>query len=247
MTHWLYLPNLETTGNEAILEGIEATHAVRARRLRIDDLVCVFDGIGRSASARISEVTQRPLQVHLVIDDYEHRPPPAPRIHLVSALPKGDRQATMLDMATQLGMTDYTPLRCDRSVSQARVQTYDRWRRVLIESCKQSHRPWLPVLHPPVDLKDWIAQCAGTNAVNVIADKGGGTGDQAIENSLLNAESVCLVVGPEGGFSDTEREHLDEAKSEMLALGDGVLRVETAAVALIAFVGRLLSSDGSPP
>ena len=122
MTHWLYLPNLETTGNEAILEGVEATHAVRARRLRIDDLVCVFDGIGRSAAARISEVTQRPLQVHLVIDHYEHWPPPATRIHLVSALPEGDRQATMLDMATQLGMTDYTPLRCDRSVSQARVR-----------------------------------------------------------------------------------------------------------------------------
>ena len=85
MTHWLYLPNLETTGNEAILEGVEATHAVRARRLRIDDPVCVFDGIGRSAAARISEVTQRPLQVHLVINRYAQRPPPPTRIHLVSA------------------------------------------------------------------------------------------------------------------------------------------------------------------
>ena len=245
MIHWLYLPHLETAGDEAILEGIEATHAIRARRLRIDDSVCVFDGIGRTAAARINEVTQRPLQAHLVIDHHEHWPSPTTRIHLISALPKGDRQATMLDMATQLGMTDYTPLRCDRSVSQARVQAYDRWQRVLIESCKQSHRPWLPVLHPPVDLKEWIDQCAGTNAVNVIADKGGATGDPAIESCLLNTERVCLVVGPEGGFSDPEREHLDEAKFEMLSLGDGVLRVETAAVALIAFVGRLLSSDGS--
>ena len=88
MTHWLYLPNLETTGNEEILEGVEATHAVRARRLRIDDLVCVFDGIGRSAAARISEVTQRPLQVHLVIDHYEHWPPPATGFTLSALCPK---------------------------------------------------------------------------------------------------------------------------------------------------------------
>jgi len=247
MIHWLYLPHLETAGDEAILEGIEATHAIRARRLRIDDSVCVFDGIGRTAAARISEVTQRPLQVHLVIDHHEHWPSPTTRIHLISALPKGDRQATMLDMATQLGMTDYTPLRCDRSVSQARVQAYDRWRRVLIESCKQSHRPWLPVLYRPVDLKEWIGQCTGTNAVNVIADKRGATGGPAIESCLLNTERVCLVVGPEGGFSDPERERLDEAKFEMLSLGDGVLRVETAAVALIAFAGRVLVSTGSPP
>ena len=244
MTHWLYLPHLETAGEEAILEGTEAAHAVRARRLRIDDSVYVFDGIGRTAPARISEVTQRPLQVHLVIGQHEHRPRRAVRIHLVSALPKGDRQASMLDMATQLGMTDYTPLRCERSVSQARAPAYDRWHRVLIESCKQCHRPWLPVLHPPVDLKDWIGQCADRNAVNVIADKGAAADGQAIESRLLNAEHVCLVVGPEGGFSDAERQHLGRARSEMLSLGEGVLRVETAAVALTAFAGRLLASNG---
>ncbi|HCK76923.1 MAG TPA: hypothetical protein DHW07_07230 [Gammaproteobacteria bacterium] len=247
MTHWLYMPHLETAGKEAILEGAEAAHAVRARRLRIYDSVYVFDGAGRIAVARINDVTQRPLQVHLVIDQHKHRPSSAARIHLFSALPKGDRQATMLDMATQLGMTDYTPLRCERSVSQPRPSAYDRWHRLLIESCKQSHRPWIPVLHPPVDLKDWVSQCADRNAVNVIADKRGATAGQAIENRLLNAEYVCLVVGPEGGFSDTERAHLGRAQSEMLSLGDGMLRVETAAVALTAFAGRLLVSNGPDP
>ena len=242
MAHWLYLPHLEAAGEAAVLEGAEASHAVRARRLRIDDPVCVFDGMGRVAQGRISDVIQRPLQVHLVINHHQHWPPPAARIHLASALPKGDRQATMLDMAAQLGMTDFTPLKCDRSVSQARAQAYERWQRVLIESCKQSHRPWLPALHPPVKLRDWIDQCGEIDAVNVIADRQGTADSRVIESRLLSAGAVCLVVGPEGGFSDAERAHLSRTRSDMLSLGDGVLRVETAAVALTALAGRLLAA-----
>ena len=103
MTHWLYLPQLESTGDTAVLEDSEAVHAVRARRLRVGDRVSVFDGVGRTAVARISDVIKRPLAVHLAVGAHQHWVPPAVRIHLTSALPKGDRQVTMLDMATQLG------------------------------------------------------------------------------------------------------------------------------------------------
>ena len=247
MTHWLYVSHLETASDAVVLEGSEASHAVRARRLRTDDRVCVFDGMGRIAKGRIRDVIQRPLQVHLAVHDHERQAPPAVRIHLCSALPKGDRQTTMLDMAAQLGMTDFTPLKCDRSVSQARAQVYERWQRVLIESCKQSHRPWLPSLHPPVTLRDWIDQCGESDAVNVVADRQGTADGRVVEGRLLSAGAICLVVGPEGGFSDAERAHLSRARSEMLHLGDGVLRVETAAVALMALAGRLLAAGLPEP
>ena len=126
MTHWLYLPELASTGTTAVLEEAEAVHAVRARRLRTGDLVCVFDGAGLTAAARISEVIKRPLEVHLVLEAQQHWAPPAVQIHLTSALPKGDRQATMLDMVTQLGITDFTPVNFERSVSRVGTGSQDR-------------------------------------------------------------------------------------------------------------------------
>ena len=138
LCHSSVTPELALTGTAAVLEDAEAAHAVRARRLRVGDVVCVFDGAGRTAAARISEVIKRPFEVHLALEAQQHWAPPAARIHLTSALPKGDRQTTMLDMVTQLGVTDFTPVNFERSVSRVGTGSQDRWRRVLIESCKQS-------------------------------------------------------------------------------------------------------------
>ena len=248
MTHWLYLPQLESTGDTAVLEDSEAVHAVRARRLRVGDSVSVFDGVGRTAVARISDVIKRPLEVHLAVGAHQHWVPPAVRIHLTSALPKGDRQVTMLDMATQLGITDFTPMNFERSVSRARTNSQDRWRRVLIESCKQSQRPWLPVIHAPVDLDQWISHPTG-GVVNLIAHKQGESCSDIIKESLLGAKHIRLLVGPEGGLSEAELTRLDHTQSIMVSLGEGVLRVEAAAVALTALVGGLpvAGRTGSQP
>ena len=249
MTHWLYLPELASTGTTAVLEEAEAVHAVRARRLRAGDLVCVFDGAGLTAAARISEVIKRPLEVHLALEAQQHWAPPAVRIHLTSALPKGDRQATMLDMVTQLGITDFTPVSFERSVSRVRAGSQDRWRRVLIESCKQSQRPWMPLVHSPMDLGEWISCPTDDGVVNLVAHKEGESRSAVIEENLVGAKQVRLLVGPEGGFSENEFARLDRTQTTMASLGEGVLRVEAAAVALTALVTRTLSDSriGSQP
>ena len=203
MSHWLYLPELASTGTAAVLEDAEAAHAVRARRLRVGDVVCVFDGAGRTAAARISEVIKRPLEVHLALEAQQHWAPPAARIHLTSALPKGDRQTTMLDMVTQLGVTDFTPVNFERSVSRVGTGSQDRWRRVLIESCKQSQRPWMLLVHSPMDLGEWISSPTDDGIVNLVAHKEGESRNAVIEESLVGAKQVRLLIGPEGGFSAT--------------------------------------------
>jgi len=249
MSHWLYLPELASTDTAAALEDAEAAHAVRARRLRVGDVVCVFDGAGRTAAARISEVIKRPLEVHLTLEAQQHWAPPAARIHLTSALPKGDRQATMLDMVTQLGVTDFTPVNFERSVSRVGAGSQDRWRRVLIESCKQSQQPWMPLVHFPMDLGEWISSPTDDGVVNLVAHKEGESRNAVIEESLVGAKQVRLLVGPEGGLSESELAQLDHTQTTMVSLGGGVLRVEAAAVALTALVTRMLSDSriGSRP
>ena len=136
--YWFYLPGLTGYETQALLSEPQASHAVRSRRLKVGDPLWLFNGAGHIAPGRISDIVQRPLEVHIDLQAGQELPAPRRRIHLLSALPKNERQVTMLDMATQLGMTDFTVLVCERSVSHMRERGLSRWQRVVIEACKQS-------------------------------------------------------------------------------------------------------------
>ena len=155
--HWFFAEHIPKCSIETVLSDTEASHAVRTRRLRIDDPLIIFDGKGLSAAARIIEISQRPLRVRLHIGERDWSPKKTPSVHLVSALPKGDRQNTMIDMATQLGVDVLTPLVCERSVSVARKGNRERWDRIVIEACKQSHRSRLPTLAEESSLETFIS------------------------------------------------------------------------------------------
>ncbi len=237
--HWFFAEHIPKNGIETVLSDAEASHAVRTRRLRIDDPLVIFDGKGQSAAARIIEISQRPLSVRLHIGERDWSPKKKPSLHLVSALPKGDRQNTMIDMATQLGVDALTPLMCERSVSVSRKGNRDRWDRIVIEACKQSHRPWLPTLAEESSLETFIRDI-DEGATVFVGDSDGDKLGSFSNMSLKELEKVYLVIGPEGGFTVFERQLQKHAGFKMLSVGDGILRTETAAVSLVASIMGLV-------
>jgi len=234
---WFYCPGLAGAGVQVALPVSEAHHALRARRLKIGDTLTLFDGAGRVAEGCIADTSQRSTGVTVALGQHHVHPPPPAQIHLFSALPKGDRQGVMLDMATQLGMTDFTPLICERSVSQASNKAFERWQRTLIEACKQSHRPWLPVLHPPLAPRQLAARGATPECLVLLAMVGTAALARAFPGmDAVTASPRWLLVGPEGGFTPPEQADLKSLGSACVAVGTGVLRTETAAVAMVAVV-----------
>ena len=237
--HWFFAEHIPKCSIETVLSDTEASHAVRTRRLRIDDPLIIFDGKGLSAAARIIEISQRPLRVRLHIGERDWSPKKTPSVHLVSALPKGDRQNTMIDMATQLGVDVLTPLVCERSVSVARKGNRERWDRIVIEACKQSHRSWLPTLAEESSLETFISGI-DEDAMVFVGDSDGDTLGSFSSMSLKELEKVYLVIGPEGGFTLFEHQLQKRAGFKMLSVGDGILRTEAAAVALVASIMGLV-------
>ena len=238
--YWFYLPGLTGHETQVFLSEPQASHAVRSRRLKVGDPLWLFNGAGHIAPGRISDIAQRPLEVHIDLEAGWDLPAPRRRIHLLSALPKSERQVTMLDMATQLGMTDFTVLVCERSVSHMRDRGLSRWQRVVVEACKQSHQPWLPVIHPPMSIETLVAKSISPDVVVLLADRGGHSAAQ-VSPLIANASTIYLLVGPEGGFTACECDQLTTVTSGSVSLGDGVLRIETAAVAMVALVGSACS------
>ncbi|HSW53400.1 MAG TPA: RsmE family RNA methyltransferase, partial [Sulfuricaulis sp.] len=223
--------------------GDEARHAAAARRLQNGDTLWLFDGHGGIARATLLRTTARGRTLELRIEERRREAPPRPGLHLACALPKGDRQNVLFDMATQLGMTRFTPLDCARSVVKAGTNSPARWRKICLEACKQSRRLYLPAIEAgstPADVarraaaegsRAWLAHPAA-QAVSAAA-----AADQRIND-------VTLLVGPEGGFTQAEIEQAVAAGARPLTLGASILRIETAAVALVAAFALKTGSGG---
>ncbi len=229
-----YCPDLpEVVGSRTALTGDEAAHALSARRLQVHDDIGLFDGHGTAARAVVTAVDRRRKTLEAKLTERRRMPAPRPAVHLACALPKGDRQHVLLDMATQLGMVRFTPLLCARGVVKPNPNTLDRLRRICLEACKQSRRFYLPEIDAPLTPRElarasapgslWIAHPA-TDAVPL--------------STVAGSNTLTLMIGPEGGFTDEEVREAIAAGARPFSLGPAILRIETAAVAALALTTR---------
>ena len=238
-----YCAELTGRGDTITLQGPEARHVAGSRRLKVGDGICLFDGRGTIGRATIESIDRRAKTIVAKVEESQAVPAPTPSIELACALPKGERLAVLLDMTTQLGMTAFRPLECERSVVKLGATAHARWQRICAEACKQSRRPHLPTIHLPATPAQVLAD---TNGCDIwVADP---TGVQITDLDAGKASGrLLLMVGPEGGFSENERAHLLRAGVQMINLGDSILRIETAAVVLTSYAvsyGQPQKSDG---
>ena len=242
---WFFAEHIAADGELVVLAADEARHATAARRLALGDTLTLFDGRGGLAQAAIAGLPTRGRGLELRVQSRIQAPVPARYLHVAAALPKGDRAATLLDMATQLGMTAFTPLLCTHSVV---VPTRaDRWQRICIEACKQSRRAYLPRLHEPASplaaIQAFMSAPAANGAVCALYAHPSG---RALAAADSGARRCLLLIGPEGGFSDDEVAAMTAAGAARIDLGAGILRVETAAVALLAALSLPRTGGESP-
>ena len=230
---WFHLDPLPESG-VVWLPKDEAKHATWARRLGEGDAVVLFDGRGTLACATLLGTRDRRGDVEARIDSIERHEPIAPRIELATALPKGDRLSTLLDMATQAGVDHLIPLRCEWGVVKPHTDAPDRWQRIAIEASKQSRRAWVPTFGAPISIPQ---ACRGGEGVCVaIAQPGGLPIASSIESwssrdgAGRSPSIVRVLIGPEGGFSPGELAAAEHAGAIRVSLSPHVLRIETAAV-----------------
>ena len=225
-------------GQEVSLSGDEGAHIVRSKRMKPGEDIILTDGEGMRARGVISAIDSgsKSLTVHVL--GVERIQPSKPIVTLASAIPKGERQSVLLNMATQLGMDRYIPLDCDRSVVRFQPRMAGRWQRLIDSACKQSRRCHFPRICP-VQTVDQLLDDDSTRRTVVVGDiEGRSLAGLFADQPRQNGE-IILLAGPEGGFSEKENRIIAEKNSLKLRLGDNVLRTETAAVALMAATNQL--------
>jgi 16S rRNA (uracil1498-N3)-methyltransferase len=217
--------NSELAPGLVTVRGPEAHHMAAVCRVRPGDAVCLFNGDGREYPGRVIEATKRDVTVEVTAALAVNRELPF-RLVIACALPKGDRAQFLVEKLTELGVSELILLETERTVVHPRETKLDRLERYVIEASKQCGRNVLMPVRAP---RKWaeVVRDASLPAVRLIAHPGAGevarpTGD------------VVAAVGPEGGFTDAEGALAREAGWRSVSLGERILRIETAALALAA-------------
>ncbi|MDX1681531.1 MAG: RsmE family RNA methyltransferase [Phycisphaeraceae bacterium] len=223
MARWFYIPDLpdvpagETV--EVALGRDQAHHATRVHRLQAGDEIELFDGAGRIASGELV------ADDRVAIASVRQEPPVTPVVEIASAVPKGSALKGMIDQLSQAGAASWRPLRTERSVVDPRPGKIERLEAVALAAAGQCGRAHLMTIEPVTDFADCLALDDGAEGLIACLSGGGPAAD------LPAGVKVRVLIGPEGGWTDDEREAAEAAGYQPIGLGPHVMRIETAAVA----------------
>jgi 16S rRNA (uracil1498-N3)-methyltransferase len=231
----------------------EAHHALHVLRLADGAAVEVFDGRGNLAEGALRPAGRGQANVEIV-RRLSVAQRPAPRVELAFAVPKGKRLDWLLEKAAELGAARLSPVIFHRSVASPELSQHarDRWRGICIAAAKQCGSLFLPDVSAPRGLEEYVA-AAGGAGVRIFGHVGESAGLATATRNHKTGEPVIVVIGPEGGLTDVEVELLKAGGFAPVTMGPNVLRIETAAIALLAGVqavsslGPAASSSLSPP
>jgi 16S rRNA (uracil1498-N3)-methyltransferase len=210
------------------LTADEARHLRDVLRLKAGDEVYVFDGRGREFRCSVSTTKRDSAELQIEAEIEPAKPESQLQLNLCVALLKGEKFDLVVQKATELGVTQITPLITryadihlrDQSDATKRVT---RWQRIALEAAKQSGRAFVPEISLPV-------------AFEVALDFAGGImfseGSGETFDSLTETNSITALVGSEGGWADEEIEAAQARNFHIVTLGGRILRAETAAIAV---------------
>lgn len=233
------LSGQDPNASSIFLEGSEARHIVKVLRHGVGDEIRFSDGRGGFLLARIDRASAKELHAEVLRRESDPRESGAPWSVLGLALLKGDHFEMALEKCTELGVHRIVPLLADHCVVKwkpsAGRRKLERWGRVAESAMKQSGRSWRPEVAEPRSVADAVEDFRaefGEAARVVVADEADGVARRA---GSTEPRRPCLgLVGPEGAFSEAEKETLRRLEAEAVSLGPYRLRSETAAIALVA-------------
>jgi len=235
----LFVNDPLVSATELQLGRDQAHYLGRVLRLRNGDRLTVFNGDNGEFDAHVTSIAKNSATI--VVDaSLETATESALKIHLVQGVSRGERMDFVVQKATELGVKRITPVFTEYGVvklNDARAaKRNDHWQSVAIGACEQSGRIRPPLIDAPVDLNAWFGAGTKEADLDLILKPGAAT---PLSSIAAPVTKVCLLIGPEGGFSDTEYEDAEIAGFAAVSLGPRVLRTETAALTAIAVVQSL--------
>lgn len=228
-------------GRTAVLEGEDVTHIRKVLRLRVGECIELCDGEGTDYMAEIRELDTGEVKL-FIKETYPSLGEPQVKVTLCQGIPKGSKMDTIIQKCVELGVHEIIPVFTDRTVVKLETRRDEekktvRWRKIAEEAAKQSRRGYVPDIKMPIPLKEALSgvKCD----LKLIPWEG--EREQNLKPLLKSAnisrlDSIAFMVGPEGGFEDSEVQAARDQGWLPVTLGPRILRTETVGMAMISII-----------
>lgn len=235
-----YIETELNTGNTIELTESVFHHWVRVLRAKVQEKAIFFNGKGGEYRVTLTEINKK--NAFVSVDHFEAIDRTAPfKVILGQVMSKGDRMDYAIQKATELGVTTIQLLtsdRCEMRLKYDRDQKkLDHWQSVAVAACEQCGMNIVPKVLAPISIEEWIQTDLPISRFVMAPNK-----DQ--KNVLLDAQpELALLIGPEGGLSESEIRLSNQHGFVNWCIGDRVLRTETAPVVALSILNYHFASN----
>ncbi len=226
-----YAPPENFSKDKIALSLEETRHLRDVLRLRAGEKARVFDGAGKEFLGEIEAIAKKATILKIIEEISPSAPESELDLTLAVALLKGEKYDLVLQKAVELGVTNFAPVttkRADVKLKDAEKKR-ERWQKIALEAAKQSGRARLMRIETPREFTEFTKSAQGTKIL--FAERGGAQFDAIVADKKITA-----IVGPEGGWEDSEIEIAGANGFQIVTLGGRILRAETAAMTIAALL-----------
>ncbi|MDC3040694.1 16S rRNA (uracil(1498)-N(3))-methyltransferase [Flavobacteriaceae bacterium] len=227
----LFYSNYKANDKYVVMNEIDSKHIIRSFRKNIGDSIMITNGLGYLCNAKIVEIGKK---IKVKINSIEKFKSSSNSIHIaLSPLKNASRFEWFVEKSTELGISQITPLVCE--YSEKKKVNMDRLERILISSLKQSNQFFKPIINSIKTFEDFIRDNEDELLMANLKTS------NKIKRELFTRNNICLMIGPEGGFSDSEIKLAKKKNIKEITLGNSRLRSETAAIFGLSVIKSLIS------
>lgn len=246
--HRFFAERDNITETDIVIVGEDVRHIKNVLRLELGEKIEVSDKEGTDYICEISDVSKESVECN-VIESFKSKGEAPIEIVLFQGLPKSTKMELIIQKATELGVREIVPLvteRCIVKINDRKKEDkkIERWSKIAEEAAKQSKRGFVPAISPIMSFKEAIAHLADEEMVVVPYENEDNLGLKSVLKDS-SAMKVNIVIGPEGGFEQSEIEALKDIDSHIVTLGPRILRTETAGFTASIIVQYELGDLGS--
>lgn len=235
----IYLPRELEKGELCELRGENRQYVLSVLRMKKGDRLLLFDGQGCEYEAIIAGHDHERVSVEIIGKEEIHMN--ALKITLAQSLPKAKKMDFIIEKASELGAGVIIPFVSERSIPQLSPEKaglkQTRWQKIALEAARKSHSGGIPEVREILSFKKML-QAADKNAVKIIfwEEEKGMNLKLILQARKKDQRDFFIVVGPEGGFSREEIETAGQLGFTSASLGKQILKVETAALAILSII-----------
>lgn len=224
------------SGNCYYIEGADFNHIKNVVRMHSGDRILVSEN-GMSHLCEIVSLEGETCVAEIVEENYQNTDLPV-EIHLFQALPKGDKMEFIIQKTVELGVDKIHPVEMKRCVvkldDKKKKSKVQRWQSISESAAKQSKRCKIPEIGEVISFRQAMAKAKEMNLflVPYESERGMASTKDAL-SEIKSGMKIGIIIGPEGGFEDSEVEEAVAVGGKIVSLGSRILRTETAAMTAV--------------